>query len=61
MIRYIEIEAAGRASMDIRLPNRSEASSVERVEIWIDLYKEHYARIMKDAISNGDKIVVTML
>lgn len=58
MIRYIEIEAAGAASNDVRLPKRDEVTGVERVNVWMDLYREHYQRIMKKAIDAGDKIIV---
>ena len=58
MNRYIEIETAGRAANDIRLPKRGEVTGIERLNVWIDLYREHYQRIMKEAIDAGDKVIV---
>ena len=55
MIRYIEMEAGGRAANDIRLPKRNEVTGIERINAWIDLYRELYQRIMKEAIDAGDK------
>ena len=58
MIRYIEIETAGRAANDIRLPKRGEVTDIERINAWIDLYQEHYQRIMKEVSDAGDKVIV---
>ena len=58
MIRYIEMEAAGRAANDIRLPKRNEVTGTERINAWIVLYREHYQAIMKEAIDGGGNVVV---
>ncbi len=58
MKRHIEKEASESAANDVRLPERGEVRGIERINIWMDLYQEHYQRIKKEAVDAGDKIMV---